>query len=163
MSCRRQGATSFRARALHSENVPNGPVLLAPNHASFLDHFFTAAYLRRRIQFMGKSQLFGGGIGEWIFTHGGVFPVRRGAHDEEAFLSAFKILDRGGAVVMYCEGGRSRTGRIAEEAKPGIGRLGTDEGLHRPLRRNFPVSPVNPAHTPRVSQWSSASGGQRSS
>ena len=137
--------TLFRARALHSENVPNGPVLLAPNHASFLDHFFTAAYLRRRVQFMGKSQLFGGGIGEWIFTHGGVFPVRRGAHDEEAFISAFKILDRGGAVVMYCEGGRSRTGRIAEEAKPGIGRLALESGV--------PVVPVAILGSYQVRNW----------
>src|SRR5207253_9031613 len=59
---------------------------------------------------------------------GGVFPVRRGHHDEEAFISAFQILGRGGAVVMYCEGGRSRTGKIADEARPGIGRLALESG-----------------------------------
>ena len=49
---------AFRARGYGSENVPNGPVILAPNHASFMDHFFTGAFIRRRVQFMGKSQLF---------------------------------------------------------------------------------------------------------
>jgi 1-acyl-sn-glycerol-3-phosphate acyltransferase len=119
---------TYRARGFHTENVPNGPVILAPNHASFMDHFFTGAFVRRRIQFMGKSQLFGSGLASWIFSHGGVFPVRRGHHDEEAFISAFEILRRGGAIVMYCEGGRSRTGKLADEAKPGIGRLALESG-----------------------------------
>ena len=80
---------TFRARGLGAQNVPNGPVILAPNHASFMDHFFTGAFIRRRVQFMGKSQLFGTGTPmSWIYSHGGVFPVRRGQH-EEAFISAF--------------------------------------------------------------------------
>ena len=119
---------SFRARGFGSENVPNGPLILAPNHASFMDHFFTGAFIRRRVQFMGKSQLFTGGPLTWIFSHGGVFPVRRGHQDEEAFTSSFKILERGGAVVMYCEGGRSRSGKLADKARPGIGRLAIESG-----------------------------------
>ncbi|MBV8987849.1 MAG: 1-acyl-sn-glycerol-3-phosphate acyltransferase [Solirubrobacterales bacterium] len=136
--------TAFRARGYGAELVPNGPVILAPNHASFMDHFFTGAFIRRRVQFMGKSQLFKG-LGEWIFSHGGVFPVRRGHHDEEAFITAFKILDRGGAVVMYCEGGRSRTGKLADEAKPGIGRLALESGA--------PVVPVAILGSYQVRNW----------
>ena len=118
----------FRARAYGSGNVPNGPVILAPNHGSFMDHFFTGVFVRRHVQFMAKSQMFGRGPLSWIYTHGGVFPVRRGHHDEEAFTSAFRILDRGGAVGMYVEGGRTRTGAISTEAKPGIGRLALESG-----------------------------------
>jgi 1-acyl-sn-glycerol-3-phosphate acyltransferase len=135
---------TFRARGIDSDNVPSGPVILAPNHASFMDHFFTGAFIRRRVQFMGKSQLFKG-IGAWIFSHGGVFPVRRGAADEEAFITAFRVLDRGGAVVMYCEGGRSRTGKIAEEARPGIGRLALESGA--------PVVPVAILGSYQVRNW----------
>jgi 1-acyl-sn-glycerol-3-phosphate acyltransferase len=136
---------SFRARALGTENVPNGPVILAPNHASFMDHFFTGVFLRRRVQFMGKSQMFGSGPFSWVYTHGGVFPVRRGHQDEEAFISAFKILGRGGAVVMYCEGGRSRTGGLAERARPGIGRLALESGV--------PVVPVAILGSYQVRNW----------
>jgi len=118
----------FRARGLMSENVPNGPVILAPNHASFMDHFFAGAFIRRRIQFMAKSQLFQPGPSQWIFSHGGVFPVRRGHQDEEGFTTAFRILKRGGAIGMYCEGGRSRNGKLADEARPGIGRLALQSG-----------------------------------
>ena len=135
----------FRARAFGTEKVPNGPVILAPNHASFMDHFFTGVFLRRRVQFMGKSQMFGSGPLSWIYSHGGVFPVRRGHHDEEAFASAFEILKRGGAVVMYCEGGRSRTGGLAETARPGIGRLALEAGV--------PVVPVAILGSYQVRNW----------
>ncbi len=136
---------TFRARGFDSQNVPNGPVILAPNHASFMDHFFAGAFIRRRVQFMGKSQLFGRGLASWIYSHGGVFPVRRGHHDEEAFTSAFKILDRGGAVVMYCEGGRSRNGKIGDDARPGIGRLALQSGA--------PVVPVAILGSHQVRNW----------
>ena len=136
---------SFRARGIGSENVPNGPVILAPNHASFMDHFFTGAFIRRRVQFMAKSQLFKPGPLQWIFSHGGVFPVRRGSQDEEAFTTAFRILEREGAVVMYCEGGRSRTGKIADEAKPGIGRIALESGA--------PVVPVAILGSSQVRNW----------
>jgi 1-acyl-sn-glycerol-3-phosphate acyltransferase len=134
----------YRARGIGSENVPNGPVILAPNHGSFMDHFFTGAFIRRRVQFMGKSQLFKGVPG-WIFSHGGVFPVRRGYQDEEAFVTADRILSRGGAVVMYCEGGRSRSGKIADEARPGIGRIALDSGA--------PVVPVAILGSHQVRNW----------
>jgi 1-acyl-sn-glycerol-3-phosphate acyltransferase len=118
----------FRARCISAEKVPaSGPVILAPNHSSFMDHFFVAIWVRRKVQFMAKSQLFKGPL-QFIYTHGGVFPVRRGARDEEAFITARAILTRGGCVAMYCEGGRSRTGELAAQAKPGIGRLALETG-----------------------------------
>jgi 1-acyl-sn-glycerol-3-phosphate acyltransferase len=137
--------TAFRARGIDSGNVPAGPLILAPNHASNMDHFFTAAFIRRRIQFMAKSQLFGPGPMSWIYSHGGVFPVRRGDQDEEAFTTAFRILDRGGALVVYCEGTRSRTGELAASAKPGVGRLALESGA--------PVVPVAIHGSHQVRNW----------
>jgi 1-acyl-sn-glycerol-3-phosphate acyltransferase len=129
-------ATAFRARGFGAENVPNGPLILAPNHASFLDHFFAGGFLRRHIQFMAKSQMFGHGVMSW---------VRRGYRDEEAFKTAFAILDRGGAIGMYVEGGRSRNGRVGEVAKPGIGRLALASGA--------PVVPVAILGSHQVRNW----------
>jgi 1-acyl-sn-glycerol-3-phosphate acyltransferase len=126
-------ALIYRGRCIDSDKVPQeGPVLLAPNHFSFLDHFFVAAYLRRKVQFMAKSQLFQPPL-QWIYTHGGVFPVLRGRRDEEAFKTAHTILGRGDMVLMYLEGGRSRTGELGE-ARPGVGRLALESGV--------PVVPV---------------------
>ena len=85
----------YRARAIRVENVPlTGPVIVTPNHFSQMDHFFAAVYLRRKVQFMAKSQLFSNPIIKYIFRHGGVFPVRRGHHDEEAFKTAHTVLGR---------------------------------------------------------------------
>ncbi len=118
----------FRTRSLDSWKVPtNGPVILAPNHFSFMDHFFTGAGVRRRVQFMAKSQLFSKGM-QWVYNPGGVFPVRRGVQDEEAFVTAHAILRRGDSIVMYCEGGRSRTADLSEKPKRGIGRLALESG-----------------------------------
>ena len=137
--------TFFRARGISAEKVPSsGPVILAPNHFSFMDHFFTGAFIRRRVNFMAKSQLFSGPL-RHIYTHGGVFPVRRGFKDDEAFITAHAVLERGGAIVMYCEGGRSRTGDLSEKAKPGIGRLALESGA--------PIVPIAIHGSSKVRNW----------
>ena len=118
----------FRARGIAADKVPaRGPVILAPNHFSFMDHFFLGASIRRKVRFMAKSQLFVPPM-EFIYSHGGVFPVRRGYQDEDAFITANGILARAGAIVMYCEGGRSRTGELSQQPKRGIGRLALESG-----------------------------------
>jgi 1-acyl-sn-glycerol-3-phosphate acyltransferase len=135
----------FRLRAVAPQHVPpSGPVILAPNHFSFMDHFFLGAALRRKVRFMAKSQLFKAPLQE-MFSHGGVFPVRRGYRDEEAFITAGTILGRGGVVAMYCEGGRSRTGRLRERARPGIGRLALESGA--------PIVPVAIHGSSQVRNW----------
>jgi len=137
--------TFFRARGSGAEKVPpSGPVILAPNHFSFMDHFFAGAFVRRRVRFMAKSQLFVPPL-QWVYTHGGVFPVRRGYQDEDAFITANGILARGGAIVMYCEGGRSRTGTLSEQPKRGIGRLALETGAT--------VVPVAIHGSSRVRNW----------
>ena len=124
----------FRTRAIGAENIPlTGPVILTPNHFSQMDHFFAAVYIRRKVQFMAKSQLFSNGFIKWVFYNGGVFPVRRGYDDQEAFKTAHTVLGRGGALLMYAEGGRSRTGDLGEP-KRGVGKIALESGA--------PVIPV---------------------
>ena len=140
------GYIAFRARCIGAENVPPaGNVIIAPNHFSFMDHFLVGMFIRRRIRFMAKSQLFNGGPMQWIYTHGGVFPVRRGARDEEAFITADAVLGRGGTIVMYPEAGRSRTGKLSDRARPGIGRLALETGA--------PVVPAAIFGSSKVRNW----------
>ena len=118
----------FRARVISRSNVPAvGPVIIASNHFSNADHFFLACFLRRRVRFLAKSQLFKGLMAQ-VYTHGGAFPVRRGHRDSEALLTARTILANGGAITIYPEGGRSRTGKLAARARPGVGRLALESG-----------------------------------
>lgn len=135
----------YRTRAIGTEHVPTeGPVLLAPNHFSQMDHFFTGIYIRRRIRFMAKSQLFGPPVLTPIFSHGGVFPVRRGYGDDEAFETVRAIFDRDGTVLVYAEGGRSRSGGLGEP-RPGIGRIALESGI--------PVVPVAIHGSASVRKW----------
>jgi len=134
----------FRGRCISSENVPDGAVILAPNHFSHLDHFFLGTFVRRRVQFMAKSQLFHPPL-QWIYKYGGTFPVRRGAGDTEGIITADAVLARGSAMVMYCEGGRSRTGDLASTPKRGIGRLALESGV--------PIVPVAIYGSSMVRNW----------
>ncbi|HVY77480.1 MAG TPA: lysophospholipid acyltransferase family protein [Solirubrobacterales bacterium] len=135
----------YRVRAVGRENVPkSGALVLAPNHLSQMDHFFCGLYLRRKIRFMGKSQLFGPPVLTYVFKHGGVFPIRRGYDDEEAFKTAYTILDQGGMLLVYAEGGRQRSGELGR-ARPGIGRIALESGV--------PIVPVAIHGSARVRRW----------
>jgi 1-acyl-sn-glycerol-3-phosphate acyltransferase len=135
----------WRVRAIGVGNVPkSGPLILAPNHFSQMDHFFTGLYLRRKIRFMAKSQLFGPPVLTYIYKHGGVFPVRRGHQDEEAFKTVFEILDQGGMLLVYAEGGRSRSGELGKP-KAGIGRIALESGA--------PVVPIAIHGSATVRRW----------
>jgi 1-acyl-sn-glycerol-3-phosphate acyltransferase len=135
----------YRTRAIGVKNVPrSGPLILAPNHFSQMDHFFTGVYLRRQVRFMAKSQLFGPPVLTYIYKHGGVFPIRRGHKDDEAFKTAFTILDRGEMLLIYIEGGRSRSGELGEP-KRGVGQLALESGA--------PVVPVAIHGSAGVRRW----------
>lgn len=117
-----------RIRAIDVQHVPeSGAVIIAPNHFSHIDHFYAGAPTRRKVQFMAKSQLFVRGMQE-IYRIGGTFPVRRGQRDPRAIETSKIILNRGGVLVMYCEGGRSRTDELQEKAKRGIGQIALETG-----------------------------------
>jgi 1-acyl-sn-glycerol-3-phosphate acyltransferase len=134
----------YRTRCIDSDKVPiDGPAVITPNHFSFFDHFFIAVYLRRKVHFMAKSQLFKRPM-QFIFTHGGVFPILRGRRDEEAFKTAHSVLGRGNLVVMYAEGGRSRSGELGT-ARPGVGRIALESGV--------PIVPAAISGSAEVRNW----------
>src|SRR3954452_20394708 len=135
----------YRVRAIGVENVPKkGALILAPNHFSQMDHFFVGLYLRRKVRFMAKSQMFGPPVLTYIYKHGGVFPVRRGHHDEESIKTAKTILEQGEMLLVYAEGGRSRSGKLGE-VKPGIGRIA--------LESEAVVVPVAIHGSEKVRRW----------
>lgn len=135
----------YRVRKIGLENVPRkGALILAPNHFSQMDHFFVGVYLWRKIRFMAKSQMFGPRVLTYIYKHGGVFPVRRGHHDEEAIETAREILRQEEMLLVYAEGGRSRSDQLGEP-KPGIGRIALESGA--------PVVPVAIYGSAGVRSW----------
>lgn len=135
----------YRVKAVDKQHVPKrGALVLAPNHFSQLDHFFVGVWLKRKVRFMAKSQLFGPPVLTFIFKHGGVFPVRRGHRDEEAFKTAYELIDQGEMLLVYAEGGRSRSGALGEP-KPGIGRIALESGV--------PIVPVAIFGSAEARRW----------
>jgi 1-acyl-sn-glycerol-3-phosphate acyltransferase len=136
----------YKLEVQQIENVPaRGAVILAPNHFSQMDHWFVGVLLPRHVRFMAKSQLFMGRPLEWFLSRMGAFPVRRGQGDEEAIVTARVLLERGEAIVMYPEGGRSRSGEIGTRARRGIGRVALQTGT--------PLVPIAVCGSERARNW----------
>ncbi|HMJ96974.1 MAG TPA: 1-acyl-sn-glycerol-3-phosphate acyltransferase [Thermoleophilaceae bacterium] len=117
----------FRLRRLGTEHIPEGGVILASNHRSFLDPFAIGCCLGRPIYFVAKQELFKKPLLGWILNCLGAFPVRRGEADEDSVDTALALLERGQAVVIFPEGTRIRTGSLASP-KRGVGRLALQSG-----------------------------------
>jgi glycerol-3-phosphate dehydrogenase (NAD(P)+) len=117
----------FRLRRLGREHVPEGGVILASNHRSFLDPFAIGCCLGRPIYFVAKQELFKNPLVGWFLNCLGAFPIKRGASDEESVATSLALLERGEAVVIFPEGTRIRTGSLAPP-KRGVGRLALQSG-----------------------------------
>ena len=117
----------FRLRRLGTEHIPEGGVILASNHRSFLDPFAIGCCLGRPIYFVAKQELFKNPMLGWILNCLGAFPIKRGASDDESVATSLALLERGQAVVIFPEGTRIRTGSLGSPRR-GVGRLALQSG-----------------------------------
>jgi 1-acyl-sn-glycerol-3-phosphate acyltransferase len=102
------------------ENVPKvGPVIIAPNHVSFLDPPLVGAPLDRECRFMGRHDLWDSKIMKWFLPRIGAFPINRGKIDRQAIRLGLDALAKGYALVVFPEGARSDDGTLQR------GELGT--------------------------------------
>jgi glycerol-3-phosphate dehydrogenase (NAD(P)+) len=120
----------FRLTRIGREHARvKGPLLVCANHRSFLDPFVIGVMLpwRRPLHYVAKVELFEKRWQAWILSRLGAFPVCRGQADGEALETARGILDRGGAVCIFPEGTRIRSGSLGTP-KRGAGRLALETG-----------------------------------
>src|SRR5215204_6527304 len=130
----------FRLRRMGTEHVPDGGVILASNHRSFLDPFAIGCCIGRPIYFVAKRELFKNPLLGWLLNCLGAFPIKRGASDEESMATALALLQREQAIVIFPEGTRIRTGSLARP-KRGVGRLALQSG--KPV---VPIAVTNSEH-----------------
>ena len=123
----------FRLSRIGREHVPDGPVILAANHRSFLDPFVIGMLVRRPIYYVAKKELFRHRLEAWFLNALGAFPVDRGVGDKDMLETARAILARGDPLVMFPEGTRIRPGSLGRPRR-GVGRLALESGA--------PVVPV---------------------
>ncbi|MBD3368347.1 MAG: 1-acyl-sn-glycerol-3-phosphate acyltransferase, partial [Candidatus Eisenbacteria bacterium] len=103
----------FRAEGYRG--IPrHGPVLLASNHISGWDPLLVGLGCPRETHFLAKEELFRNPFLGWLIRTYNAIPVRRGASDRRALRRAVSVLERGGAMLMFPEGTRSRDGRLGK-------------------------------------------------
>jgi cytidylate kinase len=126
--------TLFRLQASGTEHVPaRGPLLLVSNHSSLLDPPIVGGACPRQLTFLAKAELFAvPGLGRLIHALN-ARPVRREGADAAALRVALRVLEQGGALLVFPEGTRGPEGRL-REPKPGAALLAVMSGA--------PVVPV---------------------
>ncbi len=113
--------TWFRWRVLHPERVPaRGPVILAANHASFIDPPLVGAGIHRHVSFLARETLFDVPVLAAVLRSWRVVPVDRDGGTGRGLRSILQRLDQGGAILLFPEGTRSRDGAL-QPAQAGVG------------------------------------------
>lgn len=126
--------TYFRWQVFNAERVPlTGPVILASNHASFLDPPLAGSGVKRAINYLARDTLFRyPGIGALLRSWNAV-PVDRDGGGASGLKAILDRLLAGGAIILFPEGTRTRDGTL-QSAKSGIGLT--------VIKSNAPVVPV---------------------
>jgi 1-acyl-sn-glycerol-3-phosphate acyltransferase len=120
----------FRLSITGAENCPkNGPLIIAPNHASFFDPLIAGFAAPRELNFMARSSLFRNRIFGMILTSVNAFPLKREGADLGAMRLAIDKLCQGKAVLIFPEGTRSKDGNLGAP-RAGIGLLASMSGAN---------------------------------
>lgn len=124
----------FRWRVYNPERVPlQGGVILAANHASYIDPPLVGAGVPRMINFLARETLFHVPVLAAILRSWKVVPVDRDAGTGRGLKTILNRLDQGGAIILFPEGTRTRDGNF-QPARSGIGLT--------VIKSNAPVVPV---------------------
>jgi 1-acyl-sn-glycerol-3-phosphate acyltransferase len=96
---------------------PQGKVLIAANHQSYLDPPLVGSVVPRDIHYLAKVELFRQPLFGALLRHLNAIPINRSGQDIESLRRAMKILESGGALLVFPEGTRSRTGEFLKPTK----------------------------------------------
>jgi len=97
-----------------------GPVILASNHASFLDPPLVGAGVHRGINYLARENLFRFPVMGWVLRQWQVVPVDRDGGGAAGLRAILDRLLAGDAIILFPEGTRTRDGRL-QPARCGIG------------------------------------------
>lgn len=126
--CRWIARAFFALEIEGEEHVPEaGPVILAPNHVSYVDPALIAISVRRRVHSMAKKELFRNRAMARLLRALQGFPITRERVDPSSVKHTLSLLAAGHVVVIFPEGTRG-DGQTLGPAKPGIGVVAARSG-----------------------------------
>jgi 1-acyl-sn-glycerol-3-phosphate acyltransferase len=118
----------FGFRTYGRRNVPkSGGVILAINHASYLDPVIVGCGMTRAVNFMARDSLFVGPFG-WLIGALNAFPVTRGGSDVKALKEYIARVSSGRVVMLFPEGTRTRDG-LLQPLMSGVGMIAARAGV----------------------------------
>lgn len=123
---------------------PYGPLLVASNHLSMNDAGTLVVALPRQIVFLAKKELWRKPIGRFYCNAVGAVPLDRERGGGEAMRFALQALGKDRAILMFPEGGISRTGQL-RPARTGLAWLA--------LKTQAPILPVAIAGSEKFPPW----------
>jgi len=116
-------------RVYGTDRVPlTGGLVVAANHFSWIDPPALGAACPRTLYFMAKVEVHRvPGLGELMRAFG-TFAVRRGESDRDAVRRMREIVREGGALGMFAEGTRQKSG-VPGPVQPGAAMVAVNEGV----------------------------------
>ena len=105
----------FQLRLTGQENIPaQGGLLIAANHASFLDVPFLGCGVARQLAFLGRHNLFPIPLVNPLLQRLGWIPIRQDRFDRDGLRRAEDCIEKGKALVIFPEGAHTETGALGE-------------------------------------------------
>jgi 1-acyl-sn-glycerol-3-phosphate acyltransferase len=103
-------------RPIGADHVPNeGGAFLVANHTTGMDPFILGAAVKNRVlSGPGKRELFKNPVVAFFMRKLGIFPLNVGQADAGAVRAMVDLYRRGRVIIVYPEGGRSKTGEMQE-------------------------------------------------
>ncbi|MGH7198776.1 MAG: lysophospholipid acyltransferase family protein [Candidatus Omnitrophota bacterium] len=119
----------FNFKIYGAENVPadHRGVILAPNHASYIDPPILGISLKRPITYLAKEYLFEKPVLCTLICWLGSIPIKTETNDFRTIRQVLKALKEGKQVLLFPEGTRTLDGKF-QEPEGGVGFLALKSG-----------------------------------
>lgn len=133
--------TLFRVSTADIRALPSGPVIVAPNHRSYIDSAAVGSLLDRRAIFMMHAKYYDMWLLNWCFRMARCIAVEDNRENRSALRTGRAVLEAGHALCVFPEGTISPDGEI-QTAQPGMAWLARKTGA--------PIVPVHLGGTREV-------------
>lgn len=98
----------YKVKITGKENIPKeGGALICGNHIHALDAALIVCLAKRKINVLGKKELFENPILKWLGKIFGVFPVKRDGTDIAAIKISLSLLKKNELLLIFPEGTRN--------------------------------------------------------